>query len=270
MGALLCLALGCATGRDQKVSGLPSAYAVRSNQVVVISDQPISERDEVVRELDRARQQVYETCRLTPGSREVVVYLFGDRERYGKYMQKTHPNLPARRAFFIGTPTELAVYAYCGDQMLVDLRHEYTHGLLHAAIGDVPLWLDEGLAEYFEVGSRTAGGINGEHLAPLQTQIARGWQPNLQRLEHLEEAAFMQREDYQESWAWVHFLMHAAPHGRETLTEYLADLRYNSGRAEPLSSRLRSTVPQPEQALARYVSRLGEGGPVAQAGYQSP
>jgi hypothetical protein len=254
--ALSFLALGCATGRDQTITGLPSAHAVRSGQLVVISDRPMAEDDPVIRELEQINTQVHETCRLTPGEREVIVYLFSDRDRYGKYMQKTHPNLPARRAFFIGTPKELAVYAFCGDQMMVDLRHEYTHGLLHAAIGHVPLWVDEGLAEYFEVGSRLPGGVNGEHLPPLATAIANGWQPNLQRLEQLEEVHEMHREDYQEAWAWVHFLLHQAPRGRETLTEYLADLRY-SREAEPLSSRLHSTLPQADQALGQYVSRLG-------------
>ena len=43
------------------------------------------------------------------------------------------------------------VYAYRHDGSAVDLRHECTHALLHARLPMVPLWLDEGLAKYFEV-----------------------------------------------------------------------------------------------------------------------
>ena len=46
------------------------------------------------------------------------------------------------------------VFAYKSKALPVDVRHEGTHGLLHAALPMVPLWLDEGLAEYFEVPGR--------------------------------------------------------------------------------------------------------------------
>ena len=35
-------------------------------------------------------------------------------------------------------------------ELAVDLRHETTHAVLHGLLPMVPLWLDEGLAEYFE------------------------------------------------------------------------------------------------------------------------
>ena len=43
------------------------------------------------------------------------------------------------------------VYTYWGNRIQQDLRHELTHAILHSVLKDVPLWLDEGLAEYFEV-----------------------------------------------------------------------------------------------------------------------
>ena len=38
-----------------------------------------------------------------------------------------------------------------GDHLRTDLRHELTHALLHGVLKDVPLWLDEGLAGFFEL-----------------------------------------------------------------------------------------------------------------------
>ena len=38
------------------------------------------------------------------------------------------------------------------------------HGYLHSAFPSIPLWLDEGLAEYFET-PRGDAGLNGRHVA---------------------------------------------------------------------------------------------------------
>ena len=39
---------------------------------------------------------------------------------------------------------------YQSSEMETDLRHETTHAVLHSLLPMVPLWLDEGFAEYFE------------------------------------------------------------------------------------------------------------------------
>ena len=43
------------------------------------------------------------------------------------------------------------MFAQVGPDFEIDLRHEATHALLHGSLPMVPLWLDEGLAKYFEV-----------------------------------------------------------------------------------------------------------------------
>lgn len=271
-GGLMFLALlaGCVGSRKQQVvrSGLPSAHAVRSQQVLLLTDAKLPQEEEVLEELGQVRSRLLETLDIPPGEREVVVYLFADRDRYAQYMRETHPNLPARRAFFIGSSRELAVYAHWGDQVLVDLRHEYTHGLLHASIGHVPLWLDEGLAEYFEVGADAPGNVNSEHLPRLMTAASSGWRPDLRRLEQLEQVGDMRREDYQEAWAWVHFLLHDAPHGRELISQYLRELRRGESAA-PLSARIGPELGMAESQLARYVLSLDGGGGILPAGYPS-
>ena len=89
------------------------------------------------------------------------VYLFEDRDAYERFMQSRYPNLPRRRAFFVAQPRgvgggdDLLVYTFWGERIRQDLRHELTHALLHSVLKDVPLWLDEGLAEYFELPRRS-------------------------------------------------------------------------------------------------------------------
>ena len=69
----------------------------------------------------------------------------------GEYLTRNFPSVPSRRAFFLETDTRLAVYAHWSDRVAEDLRHEVAHGYLHSVVPGLPLWLDEGLAEYFEV-----------------------------------------------------------------------------------------------------------------------
>jgi hypothetical protein len=266
---LLSGGLGCTAARPPVPQGLPSGHAVRSHQVLLLSDQRLPQEEQILQELGEIRTRLTETLGIPPGEREVVVYLFSDRDRYARYMRETHPNLPARRAFFIGTPRELAVYAHWGDQVMVDLRHEYTHGLLHAAVGRVPLWLDEGIAEYFEVGSGSPRNLNREHVGPLANAASTGWRPDLRRLERLEQVADMRREDYQEAWAWVHYLLHAAPGGPELLSQYLRELR-RGGTPPPLSARLGADLPAAEEQLVNYVSELGRDVRISPAGFFAP
>ena len=73
------------------------------------------------------------------------------------FMVSKYPKLPSRRAFFVaqtrgvGRSEDLLIYTYWGERVQQDLRHELTHALLHSVLKDVPLWLDEGLAEYYEL-----------------------------------------------------------------------------------------------------------------------
>ena len=61
------------------------------------------------------------------------------------------PDFAERRAVFLKSDTRLMVLAHWHDGLGEDLRHELIHGYLHAEFNWLPLWLDEGLAEYFEL-----------------------------------------------------------------------------------------------------------------------
>jgi hypothetical protein len=252
---LILAASGCILPGRNDASRLPARHQIRTGQLVIRSDFKLDEGDPLVAELHDLRREVRETLQLPEAQRTVAVYLFRDEERYTRYMKSAHPHLPDRRAFFIGTPGELAVYAYLGAQVQEDLRHEYTHGLLHASLSDVPLWLDEGLPEYFEVNSTLPGRINRDHARGLAEMAVHGWKPNLQRLEQLDDVAEMQRADYQESWAWVHFLLHESEDGRQLLLDYLAKLAATKA-APSLAATIRAELPLPEERLGAYLAAL--------------
>lgn len=256
--ALLGLAVagsagGCQLLRGPDATRLPSQHTVRREMLQIRSDAQIADDDPRIIELHELRDEVRSRLHLPEQRRPVTVYLFRDEARYTEYMQSRYPNLPARRAFFIGTPAELAVYAYWGDQVREDLRHEYTHGLLHASLRHVPLWLDEGLAEYFEVPPHAPERINRDHADGLSEMLVHGWSPDLKRLERLDDVSEMQRADYQESWAWMHFLLNESDASRDVLLSYIAELQ--SPAAPPqFASRLASEMSRADERLTAYIT----------------
>lgn len=258
---LVVLVVGTATcggcrGLPQ-LAPLPTAHQVPIQQLVFHCDFELPDDHRLIRELTAEREPLYDALGLPPSSEPVHVYLFRDAEAYGQYLNRHFPNVPARRAFFVESDTELAVFAHWSDRVAEDLRHEVAHGYLHAAVPNLPLWLDEGLAEFFEV-PRGKGGMNRPHADLLRDLMEHnGWQPDLDRLEGLTSAEQMGQPDYAEAWAWVYWMLTTEPERRELLTTYLMELR-DQGTAEPISVQLAEQTEEPEQALREFLIELGE------------
>ena len=113
--------------------------------------------------------------------------------------------------------------------------------MLNASLPLVPLWLDEWLAQFFEVGAaRRADGH--PHMNGIHWNVLLGRVPKLETLENKVTVAEMGRTEYRDSWAWVHFMLLGPPAAREELKGYLADIQHNTppGRLSTrLSNRLR-------------------------------
>jgi hypothetical protein len=263
----LTTAGGCVFGRADKVS-LPRKHSLRADQLLIQSDFKIDSGHPVVEDLLALRQEVSRTLSLPLGNRQVLVYLFSDDAQYRRYWEITYPGLPIRRAYFVQSPSrELAVYTSWGDRVQEDLRHEFTHGLLHASLEAVPLWLDEGLAEYFEVVGNEPGTINQEYAHLLTTGLRNGWRPDMARLETLEEVKDMQRADYREAWLWVHWMLHGDDGARDVLLGYLRELRTNPNPGK-LSSRVLAEVPAADERVVAYTATLPGNG-LVRAGAES-
>jgi len=247
---------GCAFPWTARVA-LPSHYALVRDQLVIHSDFDLPANHRLLTELTAVRNDLAQRLGVLVSDEPIHVYLFENPKEFRWFVRVYHPQFPDRRAFFLETDTRLQIYAQWGDRVGEDLRHEVTHGYLHSSVPTVPLWLDEGMAEYYEV-PRGGRGLNRSDLDYLLSAMDhRRWQPDLARLEQLEPSREMTQQEYSEAWAWVHFLMETRLEYRMLLRQYLEDLR-RLGSAEPLSARLRQLVPEPERALVAYLRSLAE------------
>jgi hypothetical protein len=259
--ALVCACLfagGCATWRTNapKVA-LPNRYDLPLDQLIVHSNFELPSQQRLLQELNSERIDISNKLGLPVSDEKIHVYLFKDSDQFYDFIRQKYPSFPDRRAFFVESDTRLAVFAYWGDRVAEDLRHEVCHGYLHSVVQGLPLWLDEGLAEYFEV-PRGTHGVNPPHVEELSVLAKQGnWRPDLRRLEAFRSPAEMAETDYAESWAWIHWLLESDPQHQAVLQEYLTDLRRNSNAQAPLSIYVRRLPGDPEADLLAYVQWLG-------------
>ena len=115
------------------------------------ADFSLQGHEQVFNDLADIQRDLYRRLGVPPGQEQIEVYLFRSRSSYHRYLKQWYPEIPSRRALFIKNNGPGKVLVYLSDELHTDMPHECTHALLHSSLPMVPLWLDEGLAEYYEV-----------------------------------------------------------------------------------------------------------------------
>jgi hypothetical protein len=196
---------------------------------------------------------IVSTLGLKPSSEPIVVNLFASRRAFLQAIRSVAPEAAARRAVFVGTDTGGQVYCYRHADLLTDLRHELTHAILHSMLPFLPLWLDEGLAEYFEtVPAERASGHPSQKRVVLSVKFGLTWRPSLSRLESKNQLEEVSSGNYREAWAWVHFLLHGPPQVTQLLQRYVQAIQAEQPPG-PFSTHLRQLVPDPERAMTAHL-----------------
>ena len=228
---------------------------IDSRQVGVFMIQaafPLSGYERLFGELPELQSELSRTLAIPPATNPIYVYLFASEEQYKKYVQHYFPKVPYRPALFIWEGGAPGVYTYRKADLDVDLRHECTHALLHSVLPAVPLWLDEGLAKYFEVpaGQRASNHPYFDDLK-WKWSLRLGMVRTVQSLEERETLAELDSADYRYSWAWVHFMLHGPEPARTQLVDYLACYQQSVPTGK-LSARLAQAVPDPTEQMIRH------------------
>ncbi len=230
------------------------------------ADFPLAEVQPLLDELGQLQADLTDTLGVPAASERIHIYLLHDKAVYSQFLAHNFPKVEYRRALYVKEDGPGLVLAHRGPDLAVDLRHECTHALLHAVLPFVPLWLDEGLAKYFEA-PRAQRAYGHPYLSTLPWKGGLVAVQSAEELERKTSLGDMGTAEYRSAWAWVHFLLHGSPQGREELIGYLADLRVGRATAS-FSSRLRERIPAEELYLTTHFKtwKSGADARVARAG----
>lgn len=214
------------------------------------ADFSLGEADVLMAHLRRLQQDLVADLGIPAPKQWIELYFFHDRGTYDRYLARYFPAVTYRRALYLKTQGQGRVFAWRSPQFEVDVRHECTHALLHAALEAVPLWLDEGLAEHYEnpPGQRFRGAPQCSEVVWAARLGTLGTLASLEAKQRLEE---MGPAEYRDAWAWVCFLLYHSPDTRRQLAEYLADLAQPVPTG-PLSSRLPKRLPDYHHQFQRF------------------
>lgn len=226
----------------------PDEY--RIGRFLYHADFPLADDRLLLQSIPRLQQQLVEVLQLQDSQEPIYVFLFARKSTYDAYLQQYFPQAPSRKALFIKGRGPGMVFAHRGEDFEVDVRHECTHAVLNATLPMVPLWLDEGLAEYFEIDEQQRR-LGSPHLRSVKWSARLGQAPRLEELEQIGQLSQMGRSEYRQAWAWVHFMLHGPPEARETLCRYLADIQALTPPGQ-LSRRLHQRLPDLEREFLEH------------------
>lgn len=210
----------------------------------------LSPYEQVLSELPALELELRRVLALRPCKQPIDVLLLANEKQHRQYLAERFPGTPYRRALFVKHHGRSTVFAYRHEELAIDLRHECTHALLHADLPMIPLWLDEGLAEYFEMPANKRA-FDNPHAGALKLRMQLGLVRGLTTLETRAELSDLSLKDYQYAWAWTHLLLHGPRAATEQLWEYLAAIR----RREPpgvMSERLELALSGANAGLVRH------------------
>lgn len=203
----------------QVISESPDSSRMRTfdcEGYVVHTDLPEGEMPDILRRLNAmTRHYVERTAGLSvqSDSRRLPLYLYSQERDYVKAGGQK-----GSAGFFDGEQLLAVVGRQADGRAWHVIQHEAFHQFLYAKLGDqLPIWLNEGLAEYFGEGIYTGddfltGMIPAYRVKRLRESFQRERAPvlgHLLSLSHEQWNEHLNKSNYDYAWSLIHFLAHA-------------------------------------------------------------
>jgi Flp pilus assembly protein TadD len=246
----------------------PKWSMVRSGVLTVIGDQSPRTLRDVAIQIEQFRTVVggliHDADRLP--SVPTLVFVFGER----KSLQPIVPlynGRPIALAGYLAQADDLNIMALSlegYEESAAVIFHEYTHLLVQGAVRWMPVWLNEGLAEYYGSYKLVDGGRAATIGRPRENHILllRERYLPMAELIAVEPSSVMYNEGerrsifYAESWAAAHYLMTTRPNGASAINEYVDEVAEGRAPGEAFRSAFGATPDEFDKELQVYIRRL--------------
>jgi hypothetical protein len=181
---------------------------------VIHTDLDIEQVREVALRVTHMAEEYHERTKDFAGTinKRLPFFLFKNREDY-----LAAGALPGSAGVFMGSK----LMAVAGEQLTPRtwhvIQHEGFHQFVSAVIrGDIPVWLNEGLAEYFGESIYTGDGFISGVVPPARCQRIKlfltdgDFQPieKIMTMTHKEWNGALEMTNYDQAWSMVQFLAH--------------------------------------------------------------
>lgn len=182
--------------------------------------------------------------------RKLRVVAFSSDAEYGPF--RVNAFSPAY--FMVGSEQDTIVLGRLAKQNFPALRHEFVHHLLRARWRHLPLWLEEGVADYY-------GGVDGGVTAARADRLRQGGLLPLTELALVRKcsARYQERDAalqfYAQSWALVHLLV-TAPAYRAEVWAYVERMNAGEGMERAVERAFGRSMLQFEADLAEHLGHL--------------
>ncbi len=214
---LLLIALPAAAGRrDEPFESRTRHYIVRTDISLRFTDIVSRHMEEIFKDYSRRFADFGEA------TRRFEVFVF---RREPEYWQHVPRQVKGSTGVFISAKKLLAAHAdgRNTEEVLRTLYHEGFHQFMYEVIShDCPVWLNEGLAEYFSEATWDGrqfvlGAVPTARLHTVQEAVREGSYISFLDLFSMDTEAWLQnvRQDarrasliYSQSWSIIHFLAH--------------------------------------------------------------
>lgn len=249
----LLVTLGASSVRAQRFQGggeMPKVplSKIGTKYYRVMGSMPKKELAEYARYMDRLGKEYYRLMKGLGGDVDER-FLVAVWKHQREYMQFVGPAGTNSGGIFMAHRQTLSTFieGQPKERVLSVLRHEGFHQFFYHYIGvGRPIWVNEGLAVYFENsmlvdGKMLMGDTPPHYLMVLKAARKTGNLPSLETMmtmsheqwnTNLRSGSAMGQLQYPAAWSIVHFLRHGAgDDGRKMLTRYLKAI--NNPRMTP-------------------------------------
>ena len=208
---------------------------IATEHFVFVGDAPERQIRDIAQRLELFRDVLSRmfSSRATASPVPTVVVVFENDRSYNPFKPRFQGRMVEVGGYFTAMPDTnyITVNASAGAFAFETIFHEYTHFLLNNAVGHLPVWLNEGLAGFYETFEPRDGGKGAMIGIPSERQL-RELQATLtflplSELLTVDHTSPLYNEGsrrgtfYAQSWALVHFLTLGSPQRAGLLQQYL-------------------------------------------------
>ena len=219
---------------------------LESPNFVVVGDVPARTLHDVAMEFEGFREALTRvlTERPTASPIPTVIVVFPNEKTFIPFKPLPQGKPVSTSGMFVARPdiNYVAVVADGKSEPMRAVFHEYAHVVIGNTTRNVPLWVAEGLAEYYSTYALGKNGRDGVHGQTLSHHLRRIQNTPLLKMEELvaldrTSPLYNEKERrstlYAQSWTLIHRMLRAEPSRTKELGSYIDRV---SGGMSPLGA----------------------------------